>query len=337
MNRQCYRPEVVVWNFREADGYVSQIRALGVPLHSFPHTMSGTAKLRLFRQMVRHIHPEVVHSYTFYTNLAAWWATLGTTSVAIGAVRSDLTLVRKNTGVFLGRLSARWPRSQIFNNVAAAHTVYHSRSLFTPKQLFVVRNSLDLQRFCRVPGPAAPQICIVGIGSLCSIKRWDRLLVAAVVLKQRGLDFLIRLVGDGPLRESLQQQAQSLGVADRVEFIPYSSDIASLLAEARFLVHPSDSEGCPNVVMEAMACGRAVVATDVGDVPALVEDGKTGFVVRRQDEAMLADRMATLIVDGDLCSRMGEAGRLKAEQEFGLDRLVAETLAAYRATGWQDA
>jgi glycosyltransferase involved in cell wall biosynthesis len=337
MNRQCYRPEVVVWNFREADAYVSQIRALGVPLHAFPDALSGAAKLRIFRQMVRHIQPEVVHSYTFYTNLAAWWATVGTTTVAIGAVRSDLTLVRKNTGVFLGRLSARWPRSQIFNNVAATHSVSQSRSLFVPKQLFVVRNSLDLQYFRRAPGPTARQICIVGIGSLCAIKRWDRLLRAACTLKQRGLDFLIRLVGDGPLRQSLQQQAQSLGVADSVEFIPYSSDIAGILAEASFLVHPSDSEGCPNVVMEAMACGRAVVATDVGDVPALVEDGKTGFVVRRQDEAMLAARMATLMVDSALCSRMGAAGRRKAEQEFGLDRLVAETLAAYRATGWEDA
>jgi glycosyltransferase involved in cell wall biosynthesis len=114
-------------------------------------------------------------------------------------------------------------------------------------------------------------------------------------------------------------------------------DIASLLATARFLVHTSDSEGCPNVVMEAMACGRAVVATDAGDVPSLVEDGKTGFVVPRGDEATLLARMVTLMTDDDLCRRMGEAGRAKAEQQFGLDRLVAETLAAYQAMGWKDA
>jgi glycosyltransferase involved in cell wall biosynthesis len=101
-------------------------------------------------------------------------------------------------------------------------------------------------------------------------------------------------------------------------------------------VHTSDSEGCPNVVMEAMACGRAVVATDAGDVPTLVEDGKTGFVVPRGDEATLLARLVTLMTDHDLCRRMGEAGRAKAEQQFGLDRLVSETLAAYRAMGWID-
>jgi glycosyltransferase involved in cell wall biosynthesis len=109
------------------------------------------------------------------------------------------------------------------------------------------------------------------------------------------------------------------------------------LANAWFLLHTSDSEGYPNVVMEAMACGRAVVATDAGDVASLVEDAKTGFVVPRGDEATLLARMVTLMTDHDLCRRMGEAGRAKAEQQFGLDRLVSETLAAYRAIGWKDA
>jgi glycosyltransferase involved in cell wall biosynthesis len=86
--------------------------------------------------------------------------------------------------------------------------------------------------------------------------------------------------------------------------------------------------------MEAMACGRAVVATDVGDIPLLIERGKTGFVVPRENEAELVSQLATLISDQELCQRMGDAGRAKAEQEFGLDRLVTETLAVYQAAGW---
>jgi glycosyltransferase involved in cell wall biosynthesis len=85
-----------------------------------------------------------------------------------------------------------------------------------------------------------------------------------------------------------------------------------------------------------MACGRAVVATDVGDVPHLIDNGKTGFVVPREDEAALTSRIATLLGDRELCCRMGEAGRIKAEREFGIDRLRSETFAAYRAEGWRD-
>jgi glycosyltransferase involved in cell wall biosynthesis len=206
-----------------------------------------------------------------------------------------------------------------------------------PKQLTVVHNGLDLEQFRSTPLLVCGKVRIVGVGSLVPVKRWDRLLRAAVALKRSGVDCLIQIAGDGQLRGMLDQQARDLGVTDCLEFIGYTEYVPALLANARFLVHTSDSEGCPNVVMEAMACGRAVIATDAGDVPSLVEDGKTGFVVPRGDEAILLARMMTLMTDHDLCRQMGEAGRAKVEQQFGLDRLVTETLAAYRAMGWKDA
>ena len=109
------------------------------------------------------------------------------------------------------------------------------------------------------------------------------------------------------------------------------------MADATFVVHTSDHEGCPNAIMEGMACGRAVVATDAGDVSSLIDDGETGFVALRGDHALIVDRMAKLMTDRDLCRRMGLAGRAKAEKEFGLDRLFSQTLAAYQAAGWKPA
>jgi glycosyltransferase involved in cell wall biosynthesis len=78
-----------------------------------------------------------------------------------------------------------------------------------------------------------------------------------------------------------------------------------------------------------------VVATDVGDVRALVVDGHTGFVVPSGDHAALVDRMALLAGDRERCAAMGAAGRRKAEAEFGLDRLVRQTLRAYEDAGWR--
>lgn len=334
MDRGKFRPEVVVWQFQNYDPYVARIRALGVPLHWFPPTHSGFAKLTAFREIVCKVNPEVVHSYTMYTNFAAWWATRGTKAIAIGSERGDFTFSKKEAGIVLGRVSARWPRIQIFNSYAAAQNANGGlHRFFVPKEIFVVRNGLDFFRFRKVPiamqGPAR----LLGVGSLIPLKRWDRLLKGAQELKRRGLDFLIRIVGDGPLRQSLIQQAKVRGIAGLVEFIGYSSDIPSLLADTTFLVHPSDSEGCPNVVMEAMACGRPVVATDAGDVPHLVEDGETGYVIRRGDDEGLVRRMATLITNRDLCLRMSEAGRLRAEREFGMDRFISETMGIYRTIG----
>jgi len=177
---------------------------------------------------------------------------------------------------------------------------------------------------------------VLGVGYLLPVKRWDLLLCAAEELKRNGCDCRVRIAGDGPLEEALQDQIRELGLADRVELKGHVDDIPGLLANSAFLVHTAESEGCPNAVMEAMACGRAVIAAEVGDVPRLVEDGRTGYVIPQGNPSLLAKRMMQLITDQRLCRRMGEEGRIKAEREFNLDRLVQETLDAYRAAGWKD-
>ena len=88
--------------------------------------------------------------------------------------------------------------------------------------------------------------------------------------------------------------------------------------------------------MEAMACGLPVVAMDAGDIPYLVEEGRTGFVVRQGEEATFVKRISQLIADDQLCLRMGSAARAKAEREFKVERLISETLDVYRAAGWRE-
>lgn len=335
IDRDRYRPAVVVWNFKETDVYVSKIRSLGVPLYSF-ESCSRTEKLRRFCRIVGKIQPEVVHSYSFHTNFAVFLGTHRTRAIAIGTVRSDFDFAKKDSGVLLGRISARWPRTHIFNSSVAAEGALASKSFFAPKKVWVVRNGVELDSFRCEPPSINARTTIVGVGSLFPIKRWDRLLRAARELKAKKFDFHVRLIGDGPLRESLQKETRALGLADCIEFVGYSEDVAKIMADSSFLVHTAEKEGCPNSVMEAMASGRAVVATDAGDVPLLVEDGKTGFVVHRSDETILVERMETLISNRNLCSEMGKAGRQRAEREFGLDHLVADTLSAYRRAGWED-
>lgn len=336
IDRKRYRPAITVWSYCEDEVFVSQVKALGIPVYGFTKGHSRAAKLTALSRLVEQLKPELVHSYSFHTNFAAWCATVRTKTIAIGAVRSDFTNDKRSCGLLLGNLCARWPQKQIYNNFAGAKTARNSHTLFAPGEIFVVRNGLDLELFPKVPLPLNGDAHILGIGSLLEYKRWDRLLTAALELKQRGLSFRIEIAGGGPLRESLERQARDLGLTERVNFIGHTNDVSGLLAKSTFLAHTSNVEGCPNVVMEAMACGRAVVATDAGDIPSLVEGGKTGFVIRRGDDTKLVDCLATLIRDRDLCQKMGEAGRDKAEREFGLNRLVDETLATYRASGWRD-
>jgi glycosyltransferase involved in cell wall biosynthesis len=130
--------------------------------------------------------------------------------------------------------------------------------------------------------------------------------------------------------------ARDLGISKAVDLLGATHNVQKFLKGAKFLVHTSESEGCPNVVMEAMACGLPVIAMEAGDIPYLVEEGKTGFVVRQNDEMTFAERVLQLLADEDLCFRMGMAARAKAERDFRLERLVSETLAVYRTAGWND-
>jgi glycosyltransferase involved in cell wall biosynthesis len=337
MDRERYRPAVAVWNYREDEPYVSQISALKVPIYPLPATSSSFAKVLWLRQRIKRLRPEVVHSYTFFTNIAAYLGALGSGALAIGVIQGDYFEDVRSSGWLRGSMSAHWPRVQIFNSLSALHNAGTTLSPFRPRCASVVRNGLDLERFLGGPDRALSGTPIIlGVGSLLSLKRWDRLLKAAAELKRRGLDFQVEIAGDGPMRSSLESLAQELGIAERVTFLGHVPRVEDRLCAASLLAHTSDSEGCPNAVIEAMAAGLPVVATDSGDVPRLIDHGKTGFVINRGDDASLVDYVGTLLRNDALRRDMGHAGRLKAEREFRLDRLVSQTLDVYRAAGWRD-
>jgi glycosyltransferase involved in cell wall biosynthesis len=252
----------------------------------------------------------------------------------MGSVRTNFILDRRQMGEMLGRLCGRWPSGQIFNNRTAEQNARQTTTVFRARRIYVIWNGIDLDRFS--PRVHLDKGYILAVGSMYHVKRWDRLIRAVVLLTARGLCPEVVFAGSGPMQEELQEMVKKLQVEHQFRFLGARHDIPDLLAQADFLVHTAEDEGCPNVIMEAMACGRAVVATDAGDIPYLVDEGTTGFVVPREDETALVDRIATLLEDRELCRRMGDAGRMKATQAFGLDRLLSETFSAYRAEGWCD-
>ena len=122
MDRSLYLPSVAVWNFSKKDVYVSRIQELNVPVYPISQS-NRLAKLREFRRLVRRLKPEVVHSYSFYTNFAAWYAALGFKALPIGSVRQNFNDESRTTGKALGRLSACLPSKHICNSQAAKKTI----------------------------------------------------------------------------------------------------------------------------------------------------------------------------------------------------------------------
>ncbi len=133
----------------------------------------------------------------------------------------------------------------------------------------------------------------------------------------------------GAYEAELRARAERLGVAGRVVFAGYRSDVPALLAGCDVFCLPSSAEGLPLVVLEAMARGKPVVTTPAGGTAELVVDGVTGLLVPPGDAAALAEALSGLLADPDRARQLGEAGRERVRTEFSAARAAEEILRIY--------
>jgi len=147
---------------------------------------------------------------------------------------------------------------------------------------------------------------------------------------QRGRDLELRLIGGGEGRPGCEARCAELGIGSHVRFLGYRDDIAAQLADADLAVLTSRKEGIPRAALEAMAAGRAVVATRVTGTREVVRDGDTGLLVAIDDVPALADALDRLLADPEECARMGARGREVVEAEFDEAEIVRRIERAYR-------
>ena len=176
--------------------------------------------------------------------------------------------------------------------------------------------------------PPNPRVEIVSVGRLAEPKDFSSL-VSAVAQLSPGTTRL-RVFGDGPLRPALERQIVDLGLSEAVELAGEVSDVPDRLRRADVFALSSRSEGMPMSVLEAMAAGLPVVASEVGGVPEVVVDGETGFLTRSGRTDDLAEALGRLVADARLRERLGDAGRRRVEERFALPRWRSEHLALYR-------
>lgn len=154
------------------------------------------------------------------------------------------------------------------------------------------------------------------VGRLTAVKGHQHFLAALAELKQRASDIHGVIVGDGPLRASLQAHAQKLGLADCVHFVGHRDDTYDFMRALDVFVLPSLHEGIPMVLLEAMALARPIVASRVGGIPEVIQDGVHGLLVPVGDEQALADACLQHLTDRELATRCCGAAQRRVEQQF---------------------
>lgn len=167
---------------------------------------------------------------------------------------------------------------------------------------------------------------IFSAGRLDKQKGFDLLVEVARKAKDQELNWQFIIAGEGKLKKSLKDHATRLGVADMIHFVGFTYHVPSMLAASDVFVMPSRYEGMPNALLEAMAAGKANVATSVNGAPELVEDGVTGFLVETENVPQLFARLFEVLNNVDLRLSMGARSRQRVEQHFTYDAMTDNLL-----------
>jgi glycosyltransferase involved in cell wall biosynthesis len=194
-----------------------------------------------------------------------------------------------------------------------------------------VHTTVDTAELRRRLGIAPERFVVGWFGRMTTVKRTGDLVDALAALRSRGVDALLLLVGDGDDRTQLEQRAHEHGLARSCLFLGYQEDVAPWYAVCDAVVLTSANEGTPVTIIEALAAGRPVVATRVGGLRDVVEEGVSGFLVRAGDTDAIAERLEVLALDARRRERMGEAGRREVLSRYAVSRLVDDVDALYRA------
>ena len=167
------------------------------------------------------------------------------------------------------------------------------------------------------------------VGNYRNIKRHDLLIDVFAGLARDRPDLRLVLVGEGPMRPAMERQVTALGLGQRVRLHGRELDPRPMYGAFDLVAQASRSEGLPNVLLEAAAAGRPIVATAAGGSGEIVIDGETGLLVPTEDVAALTAALRRALDDPELRQRLGAAARIHVDATFGMARYVREFVDLY--------
>ena len=334
------RMEIRVIYYERGHGLRSALEQVGVAVtHLDRHQLGCLGLLKALRREIREQRPDVLDCRLPSAYRFGRLAAMGLGVPVI--VAEERTVGRGGLARrVLDSLLNPWTDAWIGNAKAVAEHLICDLHV-APDQVHVIYNGVDADHFrqaARLPllehlRETGHRI-VLNLGSLSSPKNQELFLRVCNRLGQEFPDLVFVLCGEGPRRSLLETRAAELALADRCHFLGRQEDVAPVLAAANLLIQTSDYEGLPNAVLEAMAAGVPVVATDAGGTRELITDGVEGFIVPVGDEDDLVARAARLLSGGALAAGFADRARRKAREQFSLEamsRAYADLLVRLRA------
>jgi glycosyltransferase involved in cell wall biosynthesis len=327
------RFEVVIACFRREGAFLAEAESLGWSVHELAvgrriYDAAGLVGFARLVHLVRDLRPQVIHGYLFGPNLYAALAGRLAGVRVVAVAKRNVDAFETPRQVLMQRLAHRLATHVTAVSEAVADSVV---ALGVPRsRITVIPNGVDAARFVP-PAPVEEARRVLGgdtsplvgsVGCLAARKDYGTLLESLRLLADRGLAFRAALVGEGPDRDALEARSAALGLADRVRFLGERADVDRLLVGMDVFVLSSREEGIPNALLEAMAAGRACVATAVGGTPEVLHDGETGWLVPPGEPGALADALEQALTRPGEARRRGAAAQRATREEMSIEAMV---------------
>ena len=322
LDRNQFRVHAVC--FRRTGAWLQRVEAAAYEVADFPLRSFKSPRslfpLAQFAWWLRKRGIKVVHACDLYANVFALpGAALARVPVRIGSRREIAPPDKTQAHLRAQRLAYRVAHRIVANSTAGAERLL-AEGVPDPR-ITVIPNGIDLGGFTPPPTRARRRV-VTTVANLRQEKGHEVLLRAAARVLCQVPDARFRIVGDGPMRNTLVELAASLGIADAVEFLGHREDVPALLAESDVFAFPSRTEAFPNGLIEAMAAGLPSIASATGGILELVEHECNGLLVPVGDDDALARSILDLMGDPDKATRIARAARQTIESRYSFTRMV---------------
>jgi len=297
------------------------------------HELDLKAGWKLSRLLNR-LKPDLVHAHDPHG------VSMAALAISMSSVAPPPLVVSRRVDFHLKTNSfSRWKYRQAAAFIAASDAI---AAILTadgvdPSRIVTVHEGVDVERIARITPVSlhtefwlpthAP--VVMNIGALVPHKGQRNLIDAAAAVRRGVPDAHVVILGEGTLRATLEHHIRHLNLEKHVLLPGFRADVLALLKSADLFAMSSETEGLGTSVLDAMACGKAVVGTSAGGIPEIVEDGVTGLIVPPRDPQALAAAITRLLADEQLRARMGAAGLARVRERFTVDRMIEGTLRVY--------
>ena len=300
--------------------------------------MDLTAAWR-FSRIVRRLQPDVIHAHDPHGVAMAALALSFSAGAGRGGRVPALVAARRVDFHLKGNSFSRWKYRQVDCFIAASEAIRQMLIAdgVPADHTITVHEGIDVEHVIAAPPVNVHETFwlphhapVVGnVAALVPHKGQRYLVEAAHLVVQEMPDVRFIVLGEGELREHLEKQVHEYRLEKHVLLPGFRTDVLGCIKGFDLFVMSSVTEGLGTSLLDAMACGRPIVATEAGGIPEIVEDGVNGLLVPPRDARALARAIVDALKNDPLRSRMGAAGLARVQERFTVERMVAETVSVY--------